>query len=270
MWAACCNWFCLNGQPEDLPHRPQAGTRAYANGGYSSFPSSPTGLEQSCRACRARFHSSSLKVSARGFPSEGKVVAPSPAGPCSSKTPATDPTAKLGQSERVLPYGLFGRKVRGASKNVFVEKRFKKASSADLYILKKEAEIILNGARQRVCENLTAFGWIEEKAGPLSSDLFWVPALSGGLVWMASEAPFSNSIIPPCSSSGLPRKGAACWEVPPQACMRLSDWPWPGCVRLKLLGGFQLSFMFTSRDLRGTRGSLEQGESSIGRDECSH
>uniref|UniRef100_A0ABM5EMR0 RING-type E3 ubiquitin transferase n=2 Tax=Pogona vitticeps TaxID=103695 RepID=A0ABM5EMR0_9SAUR len=60
MWAACCNWFCLNGQPEDLPHRPQAGSRAYANAGYSAFPS-PTGLEQSCRACRVRFQSASLK-----------------------------------------------------------------------------------------------------------------------------------------------------------------------------------------------------------------
>uniref|UniRef100_A0A8D2KR88 RING-type E3 ubiquitin transferase n=1 Tax=Varanus komodoensis TaxID=61221 RepID=A0A8D2KR88_VARKO len=60
MWAACCNWFCLNGQPEEIQHRPQPGTRAYANAGYSSFPS-PTGSEQSCKACGARFGSASLK-----------------------------------------------------------------------------------------------------------------------------------------------------------------------------------------------------------------
>ncbi|KAJ6655711.1 hypothetical protein lerEdw1_004764 [Lerista edwardsae] len=63
MWAACCNWFCLNGQPEDMQHRPQQGSRAqaYANAGYSSFPS-PTGAEQSCKTCGVRFSSSSLKV----------------------------------------------------------------------------------------------------------------------------------------------------------------------------------------------------------------
>lgn len=64
MWAACCNWFCLNGQPEEIQHRPQQGSRAqaYANAGYSSFPS-PTGCEQNCKACGMHFSSSSLKVS---------------------------------------------------------------------------------------------------------------------------------------------------------------------------------------------------------------
>uniref|UniRef100_A0A0K8S0Z1 RING-type E3 ubiquitin transferase n=1 Tax=Crotalus horridus TaxID=35024 RepID=A0A0K8S0Z1_CROHD len=60
MWAACCNWFCLNGQPEDMPHCPQPGTRAYSNAGYSSFPS-PTASEQSCKACGVHFSSSFLK-----------------------------------------------------------------------------------------------------------------------------------------------------------------------------------------------------------------
>uniref|UniRef100_A0A670K3L1 RING-type E3 ubiquitin transferase n=1 Tax=Podarcis muralis TaxID=64176 RepID=A0A670K3L1_PODMU len=62
MWATCCNWFCLNGQPEDIQHRPQQGTRAqaYANAGYSSFPS-PTGPEQGCKGCGARFSNTTLK-----------------------------------------------------------------------------------------------------------------------------------------------------------------------------------------------------------------
>nr|XP_034994763.1 E3 ubiquitin-protein ligase rififylin [Zootoca vivipara]XP_034994764.1 E3 ubiquitin-protein ligase rififylin [Zootoca vivipara]XP_034994766.1 E3 ubiquitin-protein ligase rififylin [Zootoca vivipara] len=62
MWATCCNWFCLNGQPEEIQHRPQQGTRAqaYANAGYSSFPS-PTGPEQGCKGCGARFSNASLK-----------------------------------------------------------------------------------------------------------------------------------------------------------------------------------------------------------------
>ncbi|XP_063002652.1 E3 ubiquitin-protein ligase rififylin [Elgaria multicarinata webbii] len=60
MWAACCNWFCLNGQPEEIQHRPQPGGRAYANAGYSAFPS-PTASEQNCKACGARFGNSSLK-----------------------------------------------------------------------------------------------------------------------------------------------------------------------------------------------------------------
>lgn len=62
MWAACCNWFCLHGQPEDIQHRSQQGSRnqAYANAGYSSFPS-PTGAEQNCKSCGVRFSNSSLK-----------------------------------------------------------------------------------------------------------------------------------------------------------------------------------------------------------------
>nr|XP_055179509.1 E3 ubiquitin-protein ligase rififylin isoform X4 [Nyctereutes procyonoides] len=54
MWATCCNWFCLDGQPEEAPPPQGARTQAYSNPGYSSFPS-PTGSEPSCKACGAHF-----------------------------------------------------------------------------------------------------------------------------------------------------------------------------------------------------------------------
>ncbi|NXJ62472.1 RFFL ligase, partial [Rostratula benghalensis] len=62
MWASCCNWFCLDGSPEEMQPQPQQGPRAqaYSNPGYSSFPS-PTAPEQSCKACGVRFDSSSRK-----------------------------------------------------------------------------------------------------------------------------------------------------------------------------------------------------------------
>ncbi|XP_060105413.1 LOW QUALITY PROTEIN: E3 ubiquitin-protein ligase rififylin-like [Heteronotia binoei] len=62
MWAASCSWSCLNGLPEEMQAHPQQGTRtqAYSNAGYSSF-SSPTGSEQSCKACGVHFNNSSLK-----------------------------------------------------------------------------------------------------------------------------------------------------------------------------------------------------------------
>ncbi|NWQ91781.1 RFFL ligase, partial [Burhinus bistriatus] len=62
MWASCCNWFCLDGSPEEMqPQPPQgAGAQAYSNPGYSSFPS-PTASEQSCKACGVHFDSSSRK-----------------------------------------------------------------------------------------------------------------------------------------------------------------------------------------------------------------
>ncbi|XP_037664764.1 E3 ubiquitin-protein ligase rififylin isoform X3 [Choloepus didactylus] len=61
MWATCCNWFCLDGQPEEAPP-PQGARQAYSNPGYSSFPS-PTGSEPSCKACGARFMNTARKVS---------------------------------------------------------------------------------------------------------------------------------------------------------------------------------------------------------------
>ncbi|XP_025136860.3 E3 ubiquitin-protein ligase rififylin isoform X1 [Bubalus bubalis] len=60
MWATCCNWFCLDGQPEEAPPPQGARTQAYSNPGYSSFPS-PTGSEPSCRACGTHFASMARK-----------------------------------------------------------------------------------------------------------------------------------------------------------------------------------------------------------------
>ncbi|XP_062965049.1 E3 ubiquitin-protein ligase rififylin isoform X2 [Cynocephalus volans] len=60
MWATCCNWFCLDGQPEEVPPPQGARTQAYSNPGYSSFPS-PTGSEPSCKACGAHFANTARK-----------------------------------------------------------------------------------------------------------------------------------------------------------------------------------------------------------------
>ncbi|XP_023508792.1 E3 ubiquitin-protein ligase rififylin isoform X9 [Equus przewalskii] len=60
MWATCCNWFCLDGQPEEASPPQGARTQAYSNPGYSSFPS-PTGLEPSCKACGAHFANTARK-----------------------------------------------------------------------------------------------------------------------------------------------------------------------------------------------------------------
>ncbi|XP_026373395.2 E3 ubiquitin-protein ligase rififylin isoform X1 [Ursus arctos] len=60
MWATCCNWFCLDGQPEEAPPAQGARTQAYSNPGYSSFPS-PTGSEPSCKACGTHFANTARK-----------------------------------------------------------------------------------------------------------------------------------------------------------------------------------------------------------------
>ncbi|NXQ67222.1 RFFL ligase, partial [Quiscalus mexicanus] len=60
MWASCCNWFCVDGSPEEMQPPPAARAQAYSNPGYSSFPS-PTASEQSCKACGLHFDSSSSK-----------------------------------------------------------------------------------------------------------------------------------------------------------------------------------------------------------------
>ncbi|KFP31716.1 E3 ubiquitin-protein ligase rififylin [Colius striatus] len=60
MWASCCNWFCLDGSPEEMQPQPGARAQAYSNPGYSSYPS-PTASEQSCKACGVHFDSSSRK-----------------------------------------------------------------------------------------------------------------------------------------------------------------------------------------------------------------
>ncbi|XP_055476544.1 E3 ubiquitin-protein ligase rififylin isoform X4 [Psammomys obesus] len=61
MWASCCNWLCLDGQPEEAPPPQGARTQAYSNPGYSSFPS-PTGPEPSCKACGIHFASTTGKA----------------------------------------------------------------------------------------------------------------------------------------------------------------------------------------------------------------
>ncbi|NXH45408.1 RFFL ligase, partial [Dicaeum eximium] len=60
MWASCCNWFCVDGSPEEMQPPPAARAQAYSNPGYSSFPS-PTASEHSCKACGRHFDSSSSK-----------------------------------------------------------------------------------------------------------------------------------------------------------------------------------------------------------------
>ncbi|NXM09074.1 RFFL ligase, partial [Tyrannus savana] len=61
MWASCCNWFCLDGSPEEMqPQPPPARAQAYSNPGYSSFPS-PTAPEQSCKGCGMQFGGSASK-----------------------------------------------------------------------------------------------------------------------------------------------------------------------------------------------------------------
>ncbi|NXI28509.1 RFFL ligase, partial [Sterrhoptilus dennistouni] len=60
MWASCCNWFCVDGSPEEMQPPPAARAQAYSNPGYSSFPS-PTSSEQNCKACGMHFDSSSSK-----------------------------------------------------------------------------------------------------------------------------------------------------------------------------------------------------------------
>ncbi|XP_049628319.1 E3 ubiquitin-protein ligase rififylin isoform X1 [Suncus etruscus] len=60
MWATCCNWFCMDGQPEAASQPQGARAQAYSNPGYSSFPS-PTGSEPSCKACGVHFANSTRK-----------------------------------------------------------------------------------------------------------------------------------------------------------------------------------------------------------------
>ncbi|NWY65342.1 RFFL ligase, partial [Erithacus rubecula] len=60
MWASCCNWFCVDGSPEEMQPPAAAPAQAYSNPGFSSFPS-PTASEQSCKACGRHFDSSSSK-----------------------------------------------------------------------------------------------------------------------------------------------------------------------------------------------------------------
>lgn len=61
MWAACCNWFCLDSQPEEIT--PHAGnrTQAYSNPGYSTHANSMP--SSNCRGCGGRFENAARKHS---------------------------------------------------------------------------------------------------------------------------------------------------------------------------------------------------------------
>ncbi|XP_069082860.1 E3 ubiquitin-protein ligase rififylin [Pleurodeles waltl] len=61
MWAACCNWFCLDSQPEEIT--PHAGnrTQAYSNPGYNTPPNSMP--LSNCRGCGGRFENAARKHS---------------------------------------------------------------------------------------------------------------------------------------------------------------------------------------------------------------
>lgn len=105
MWATCCNWFCLDGQPEEVPPPQGARMQAYSNPGYSSFPS-PTGLEPSCKSCGAHFASTARKVSAdflacsatAAYGPWASTADPSEClQPCLSLCNASDPDLSLSQ-----------------------------------------------------------------------------------------------------------------------------------------------------------------------------
>ncbi|XP_069470996.1 E3 ubiquitin-protein ligase rififylin isoform X3 [Ambystoma mexicanum] len=62
MWAACCNWLCLDRQTEEIAPRPHPGgrTQAYSNPGYNTHPNS---MPSNCRGCGAGFENSARKHS---------------------------------------------------------------------------------------------------------------------------------------------------------------------------------------------------------------
>uniref|UniRef100_A0A6I8MXM7 Ring finger and FYVE like domain containing E3 ubiquitin protein ligase n=1 Tax=Ornithorhynchus anatinus TaxID=9258 RepID=A0A6I8MXM7_ORNAN len=91
MWAACCNWFCLDGGPEPPPQPPGVRVRAYSNPGFSSHPS-PTGAQPACRACGrpcggpAREHA---------CPDCGQTSCPSCRGPAGAGPPLCPPCRRV-------------------------------------------------------------------------------------------------------------------------------------------------------------------------------
>nr|XP_014353189.1 PREDICTED: E3 ubiquitin-protein ligase rififylin isoform X2 [Latimeria chalumnae] len=58
MWAACCNWFCLDSRTEEQEENQP--TQVYTNTGYNSYPSPPE-PEHVCKACRERFENAARK-----------------------------------------------------------------------------------------------------------------------------------------------------------------------------------------------------------------
>ncbi|XP_043387360.1 E3 ubiquitin-protein ligase rififylin isoform X2 [Chelonia mydas] len=103
MWATCCNWFCLDGQPEEMQQRPQQGARpqAYSNPGYSSYPS-PTGSEQNCKACGMHFENSSRKANGHVPPSQDDMteIENAAEAPTEEETQSVDSEDNLVQGRR--------------------------------------------------------------------------------------------------------------------------------------------------------------------------
>ncbi|XP_029468963.1 E3 ubiquitin-protein ligase rififylin [Rhinatrema bivittatum] len=64
MWASCCNWLCLDTQPEEMSQQSQSGVQAetYSNPGYNPHPS-PSVSENSCKACGSLFENLTRKHS---------------------------------------------------------------------------------------------------------------------------------------------------------------------------------------------------------------
>ncbi|KAM5310097.1 E3 ubiquitin-protein ligase rififylin isoform 5-T8 [Glossophaga mutica] len=98
MWATCCNWFCLDGQPEEAPPSQGARAQAYSNPGYSSFPS-PTGSEPSCKACGAHFANMARKANGHVSQDQGEPVYPE----STARASAEDETQSMDSEDSSVP-----------------------------------------------------------------------------------------------------------------------------------------------------------------------
>ncbi|XP_059936742.1 E3 ubiquitin-protein ligase rififylin isoform X5 [Mesoplodon densirostris] len=98
MWATCCNWFCLDGQPEEAPPPQGARTQAYSNPGYSSFPS-PTGSEPNCKACGAHFASMARKANGHVSQDQEEPVYLE----STARAPAEDETQSVDSEDSFVP-----------------------------------------------------------------------------------------------------------------------------------------------------------------------
>ncbi|XP_077338413.1 E3 ubiquitin-protein ligase rififylin isoform X1 [Lithobates pipiens] len=58
MWAACCNWLCVDTGPEEIPHSGRASDRSHHN-----IRTSPPVTEVTCRACGTSLQSTTRKTS---------------------------------------------------------------------------------------------------------------------------------------------------------------------------------------------------------------
>ncbi|KAM5179924.1 E3 ubiquitin-protein ligase rififylin [Mantella aurantiaca] len=57
MWAACCNWLCVDTGPEEIPHSGRSSDRSNQN-----IRTSPPGTEVTCRACGTRLQTTTRKA----------------------------------------------------------------------------------------------------------------------------------------------------------------------------------------------------------------